>query len=346
MIIINSIIVRQRRKIFRHVLLTFLLLLPGCQTLHFYHQAISGQLEMLVKSRPISDVLVDKATSPRLTRRLIAVEEIRQFASDHLSLPGKESYGKYADLGRAQVSWVLYAAPEFSLEPKSWWYPALGKLNYRGYFQKEDSKNRAKELRSKGYDVYLAGVDAYSTLGWFHDPVLNTFIYAKDIDLAELIFHELTHRKIYRSGATAWNESLADAVAEEGVKRWLTYHRKYTELAIYEKRLARRGQFYQEIESSRAELNKLYQGNLPPGMMLLDKKRVFRNLQKSFQALRKRWGGRGLEGWLTENLNNAHLVSLATYHQHLPAFRALLKECHGDLDLFFLRAKAISIPRD
>ena len=194
------------------------LLLASCQTLNFYTQAVGGQMEILRKSHPNGPIIASKDTDAKLRKQLVAVENIRRFASDHLSLPGHDSYGKYADLGREYVTWTLYAAPEFSLEPKRWWYPTLGELDYRGFFKEADAEELAKKLRAEGYDVQVGGVDAYSTLGWFHDPVLNTFVHSADVDLAELIFHELTHRKYFRSGATVFNESFSNAVAEDGVK--------------------------------------------------------------------------------------------------------------------------------
>ena len=305
----------------------------------FYRQAVGGQWEIIRKSRWNAEVMADPGSSALLKKKLREVEEIRAFARDHLSLPGNESYGKYADLGREHVTWVLYAAPEFSLEPKTWWYPTLGKLDYRGYFREQDTDELASQLRAEGYDVYTGGVDAYSTLGWMHDPVLNTFAGSADVDLAELIFHELTHRKYFRNGATAFNESLANAVAEEGVQRWLAFHGRKEDLRKFRERLVRRGQFYDQIDRTRADLGSLYTSSLPEDAKRRRKKELFAALQGSFRELRRKWGGRGLEGWLTTDLTNAHLVSVATYHQHLPVFRNLLLECGGDLDRFFERVK-------
>lgn len=327
-------------------LLTLLVLarvLGSCQTLRFYSQAIGGQAEILRKSRPIGPILADPATDPALRRQLAAVEEIRRFARDHLELPGEESYGRYADLGRDHVTWVLFAAPEFSLEPKTWWYPTLGRLDYRGFFREEDTEELAARLRAEGLDVQTGGVDAYSTLGWFHDPVLNTFVHAPDIDLAELIFHELTHRKLFRSGDTMFNESLANAVAEEGVRRWLKHQGRRADLEKYEARLVRRAEFYERVESTRAELARLYASGAPPEEMRKKKAALFADLRDRFRELRRKWGGRGLEGWLTRDINNADLVSLSTYQEQVPAFRRLLDECGGDLKLFFKRAKRIEL---
>jgi len=328
-----------------HLLVLAALGLAGCETVRFYGQGFAGQAEIIRKSRPNGKVIADPATDAGLAGKLRQVEEIRQFAKEHLSLPGDESYGKYADLGRESVSWVLYAAPEFSLEPKRWWYPTLGRLDYRGYFREADTHAMADQLRGEGYDVYSGGVDAYSTLGWLHDPVLNTFVRSADVDLAELIFHELTHRKYFRNGATAFNESLANAVAEEGVQRWLAHHRRWADLRKFRERLVRRAQFYDQIDRTRSDLEALYASGIPETEMRSRKKELFRGLQDSFRDLRRRWGGRGLEGWLKGDLTNAHLVSVATYHKHLPAFRKLLQDSGGDLDVFFQRVRGFELPK-
>lgn len=330
-------------RAFLPLLALIISLLSSCQTIGFYNQAVQGQLEILRKSRPTARVLKDPDTSTQVRRQLAAVERIRRFASDHLSLPGHSSYGKYADLGRDHVVWVLYAAPEFSLTPKSWHYPAVGEMDYRGYFHQQDTASLANDLRQEGYDVFVGGVDAYSTLGWFHDPVLNTFINYPDIDLAETIFHELTHRKIFRRGDTVFNESLANTVAEEGVKRWLRHEQRWQDLKKYQERLIRRREFYQEIERARHRLEKLYASELDPTSMRREKVATLAKLRDQFRELRRRWGGRGLESWLKEDLNNGHIVSLHLYADQMPVFEKLLASCQGDLDLFFKQAAHVKI---
>jgi predicted aminopeptidase len=302
---------------------------------HFYQQAAGGQLEILRKSRLNSVVIQDPKTSPVLRRQLMAVEKIREFARDSLSLPGAASYGKYADIGREHVVWVLYAAPEFSLKPKTWHYPAIGEMDYRGYFRQQETTALAQELKATGYDVFIGGVDAYSTLGWFHDPVLNTFIDQSDIDLAETIFHELTHRKIFRSGDTEFNESLANTVAEEGVQRWLRHQNRLADLKKYQTRLLRRREFYIEIDRARQQLEALYASSLNLPVKRQKKAAIFAVLRDDFRELRRRWGGHGLEAWLHEDLNNGHLISLKIYAAQMPAFARRLADCDGDLDLFF-----------
>jgi predicted aminopeptidase len=319
--------------------------LPSCQTLHFYGQAVSGQAEIWRKSRPNEQVRADPASRPGLLNQLAAVDEIRRFASDHLSLPGHASYGKYADLGRKHVVWVLYAAPEFSLKAKTWHYPAVGKMDYRGYFRERDTLALSGQLKADGYDVFVGGVDAYSTLGWFHDPVLNTFVNYPEIDLAETIFHELTHRKVFHRGDTVFNESLATVVAEEGVKRWLRHEGRHVDLRNYEQRLVRRREFYREIDRSRWNLEKLYASGQAAPDMRQKKVAILANLRDQFRELQRRWGGRGLQSWLTEDINNGHIVSLKIYAAQMPVFENLLKQCDGNLDLFFEKAGHLKLPK-
>jgi predicted aminopeptidase len=313
----------------------------GCRTVGFYHQAAAGQWEIIRKSRPNTEVLAAPETGPALRRQLESVERIRRFASGHLSLPGHESYGSYADLGRPHVTWVLYAAPEFSLEPKTWWYPTLGRLDYRGFFREEDARALASTLRAGGLDVVTGGVDAYSTLGWFHDPVLNCFVDYPEVALAELLFHELTHRRLFRAGDTAFNEALATAYAEQGVRLWLRHEKRFRELRDYEALLIRRNDFHREIGRTRSALGQLYASGLPAVSMRPRKAALMRTLQSRCRELRRRWGGHGLESWLDGAITNAHLVSVITYHEHTPVFHRLFRQCGENPDEFFKRAARV-----
>jgi predicted aminopeptidase len=315
--------------------------LSSCQTIKFYSQAVSGQLEIFAKSKPNAKILADPTSPPRLRQQLTAVEGMRRYASEHLSLPGASSYGTYSDLGRPHVVWVVYAAPEFSLKPKSWYYPMLGRLDYRGFFHQKDAEELATQLRQEHYEVLVGEVDAYSTLGWFHDPVLNTFVGYPDVDVAETIFHELTHHKVFRNGDTVFNESLANVVSEEGVKRWLRDQGRMEDLRKYEGRLVKRREFYAAVEVGHQQLEALYASNKSDEEKRAEKKVILDKLRDQFHELRRRWGGKGLEGWLQHNINNGHIVSLKLYNEQMPMFRQLLADSHGDLDLFFQRVKQL-----
>ena len=329
------------RNSMRCLLLLLLILLQSCETLSFYSQGISGQAEILAKSRNSKRVINDKQTPEEIRRKLVLAEEICDFAKQHLSLPGDASYHKYADLGREHVVFVIQAAPEFSLEPKTWYYPIVGELDYRGYFDKADAEDAAEKLEAEGYEIHLGGTDAYSTLGFFHDPVLNTFVDYPDIDFAEIIFHELTHRRIFRSGETTFNESLANTVAEEGIRRWLAYKNDTAGLKDYEERLVRREDFYNEIEKTTAALERLYSSDLPEEKMRVKKAKLMADLKARATRLQKRWGGKALEDWLAQDLTNAHLLALATYNSEIPRFRKLLGQSGGDFELFFKKVKEL-----
>ncbi|TAG09330.1 MAG: aminopeptidase [Verrucomicrobia bacterium] len=309
--------------------------LTGCQTIGFYSQGALGQAEILWKAKPSRAVIAAAETSPAIRERLSFALELCDFASEHLALPGDSAYHRYTDLGRDHVVYVLYAAKEFSMQPKQWFYPIVGELDYRGYFKKADAETYAESLRAQQYEIYLGGTDAFSTLGYFHDPVLNTFADYPEIDFAETIFHELTHRRIFKKGETMFNESLANTVAEEGVRRFLRSKGRLSDLTDYEQRLIRRREFYQEIERSREQLTALYAGTMPVPEMRARKAQILAQLKKRAQALQRRWGGKQLENWLALDLTNAHLISLITYNQDMPRFKQLLDEAGGDFERFF-----------
>src|SRR5690606_32875324 len=241
-------------------LLAALLVLPavGCSSLGYYGQAISGQFEVYRKSRPVAEVIADPATDPRLRAKLADVQRVREFASRELGLPDNDSYRVYADLGRRYVLWNVFATPELSLEPLTWCFPVSGCVAYRGYFSREAAEAYAEKLRAAGYDVHVGGGTAYSTLGWFSDPLLNTMIHRPLPEIAGLLFHELAHQRLYVRGDTAFSESFAMTVELEGVRRWLEANGEADEYARYARTLERRQQFTQLVLRYRDRLEALY----------------------------------------------------------------------------------------
>jgi len=310
--------------------------LSSCSTLRFYSQAAGGQMEMLRKAKPVAEVMADPKSKPLLKQKLTTVEDILDFAEKELHLPAKGQYRRYANLGRRHAVWVVFAAPEFSAEPKTWSYPLLGKLAYRGFFQEALANTEADKLRAKGYDVYVAGVDAYSTLGFFRDPLLNTFIGRSDADLAELIFHELTHQRLYLSGDTDFNEAFATAVGQEGARRWLRARGRMKELAQYEKEMRVEREFIKLVLETREELkdiySRIYCSREPE---LLQKEKAFTRLRQRALALDASHGGSlKIERWFKKPVNNARLATVSSYYEMLPGFEALLKQRGGDLEQF------------
>ena len=214
--------------------LVLTLLLGGCAQIGYYTQAVHGQLSLLDAAKPIDDVLADPGASEQLKSRLAKVKQIRAYAVSELSLPDNRSYTSYADLKRPYVLWNVVATPELSLTPHQWCFPIAGCVDYRGYYHEADAQAFGTELRTEGYDVLVGGVPAYSTLGWFNDPVLSTFFVGyPDAELARMLFHELAHQIVYVKGDSQFNESFATAVEEEGVERWMSVHGDPQQRAAY-----------------------------------------------------------------------------------------------------------------
>ena len=338
--------IKKRKRMLRWVILVPIALgcLYGCSTIRFYQQAISGQAEIMAKQRPIEELLSTGEVDEKRARKLRLVLEVRDFAEEHLSLPAGKNYTRFADLERDHVVWTVFAAPEFSLEPKTWRYPVVGELDYRGYFSKAQAQKCGDQLRAKGYDVFMGGVDAYSTLGWFNDPVLNTFIDYNDADLAELILHELVHRRVYRSGETAFNEALATAVAQVGVIRFLGTKNDSNALASYREQVRRIDEIYHDIALTRTALESLYEESIPQELMREQKREILMLFQERLAIRFADWGNRKPDSWLKELPNNARLNASATYYEYVPAFKTYLtKKCEGNLGKFLEEMKAISV---
>ncbi|PHV29575.1 aminopeptidase [Janthinobacterium sp. BJB426] len=306
---------------------TLCMLLGGCTQLRYYTQAAQGQYALWSGARPIGDWLDDPATEPRLKVRLAKAQQIRRFAVSELDLPDNGSYKNYASLRRPFVLWNVVATPELSLQPLQWCFPIAGCVNYRGYYSKEEALAYADELRAQHYDVQVGGVPAYSTLGWFDDPLLSTFINYNDAELARLIFHELAHQVVYVPGDSAFNESFASAVEEAGVQRWLAREGNDAMRAAYAQYAARRQDFLALLLTYRGELDAVYASGASDADKRARKAQVFAALQDAYQVLKQNWGGfAGYDRWFEQPLSNAHLASVSTYNEFLPAFKKLLEE--------------------
>jgi predicted aminopeptidase len=309
----------------------------GCETVHYYSQAIDGQMEILGKAKPIPLVMEDNRVPERVKKKLKLVEEVRQYAATHLDLPAEREYYRYTDLGRPYVSWVLFASPEFSVDAKTWWYPFVGSLKYRGYFSEKDAREEAKKLKAAGLEVYVGGVEAYSTLGVFRDPVLNTFFHRTDAEVAELIFHELTHVKCFLPGDSDFNEAFATANSENAVRRWLLSRGDGAALADYESGLAKDRDIVHLLLNTRDKLAKLYvQKGLSPEERRRRKDAIFADLHAGYLEVRRQHHGDSLyDRAFAKPWNNARLNTVATYYDLVPGFERLLECEHGDLPAFY-----------
>jgi predicted aminopeptidase len=319
------------------VLLFALTALSGC----YYVQAAKGQWELTRKREPIADVIDDENTSPALAERLRLVQEARRFSIDVLGLPDNDTYRTYADIERDYVVWNVFAAPEFSLEPKTWCFPVAGCVSYRGYFDRADAEGEAQRLAAKGYDVAVGGVPAYSTLGKLKDPVLSSMMRWDDVQLVATLFHELAHQVLYVKGDSAFNESFASAVEEFGVQRWLEERGTRDEFAEYLRRRELREQINDDVAITRAELEALYAQPLDDAAKRSRKQAILGLLQQRIAAHLER-AGRDPSTWLASELNNARLVPMALYEGRVPEFRELFRDCEQQFDCFYEAARQLA----
>lgn len=319
------------------------LLVAGCSSIGYYYQAARGQLALSHAAQPLPAILNDPATPPDLRARLETARTIRDYASTDLKLPDNDSYRKYADLKRPFVVWNVFAAPEFSIRAREWCFPVAGCVGYKGWFDQQSAESFGETTRHEGYDVFVYGVPAYSTLGWFDDPLLNTFIHYPRTELARLIFHELAHQVAYAEGDSTFNESFATAVELEGVRRWLRASGTEAERTEFEAMQVRKRDFVELVESTRTRLDAIYTSKLEPEAMRAAKAAEFARMRSEYQSLKERWGGfRGYDRWFGQSLGNAHLASVATYTQRVPAFEALLARSGGDLERWYLEARRLA----
>jgi predicted aminopeptidase len=311
----------------------------GCYLL----QSVQGQLALMSKREPINRVINKPSTPPALRAQLETIAAIRDFASRELGLPDNGSYRSYADLGRPYVVWNVVAAPEFSVDAKQWCYPIVGCVAYRGYFVERKARRFAQALRGRGFDVTVGGVAAYSTLGHFNDPVLNTMMGWNDVELAAIIFHELTHQLLYVPNDSSFNEALATTIEEEGVRRWLLAQGRGADLAGHLERQEHYAEVIELLSATRAELRAAYASALGPDLKREKKRAAFAAMRASFARLKAGWGGHApFETWFDGELNNAHLASVATYFACVPGFERELKAVGGNLTAFYIRVRALA----
>jgi len=315
--------------------------LSACSTIGYYGQLARGQYHLLASRRPIARVVADPATDPALRARLELASQARAFASDRLALPRNASYTTYADLERPYATWNVFAAAEFSVEAVTRCYPIVGCLAYRGYFDRASADAEGTRLREFGLDTWIGGSAAYSTLGWFADPVLNTMLRWDDDELAGTIFHELAHQRLFAKGDTQFNESFATFVQQEGLRQWRETRGVPAERGS---RSRHDEEFDQLVLDARARLRALYATALPADEMRLRKGEEIERLRRDYRELRdSRWGGSGAyDDWINSEINNAKLLPFGLYRRWVPAFAALFETQGRAWPAFYAAAAEIA----
>lgn len=290
----------------------------------FYWQAIGGQLELLRKRTPIEELLADPDLDPDLRLSLGAVSEIRGFAVHELGLPDNDSYTSYVDLDRPYVVWNVVAAEEFSTKPKRWCFPFAGCVSYRGFFDREDAEAFRARLDKEGYDTFSGGSTAYSTLGYFSDPVLSTMLGGGDQYIASLLFHELAHQRLYIKDDSEFNEAFATAIEEYGTELWLRRHADELAIERYRERLANRTVFANLVAAQQRRLKSIYASNASAEAKREAKRAAFAAMRDEYARLKEESKSLNYDSWFDQPLNNATLAAVATYRRWVPALRSRL----------------------
>lgn len=324
------------------MLLVALSLLSGC----YYTQAVVGHTQLLLARQSLDTVIDDPRTSTDVRDQLLLAQELLPFAEHELGLPATRQYRSYVHLDRDAVVYNVVASPRYQLAPMQWCFPVAGCVSYRGYFSRLAAERHAEWLEAQGLDVHVAGAAAYSTLGWFRDPLLSTLIQRSALDFAEVLFHELAHVRLYVPGDTAFNESFATFVGREGVRRWLTATGQEEHKAEWEYRAARQAEFTAFVVQWRARMNDAYQNlretldvDEPDTPAAIARFEMLRT--DLWEGMRVHWlatrpeSAADYDGFFMAVPSNARLNLVADYHSDLPAFEALLLQQDGDLAAFY-----------
>ena len=307
----------------------------------YYMQAISGHLDLMSREEPIDDLLSENKLKEDVKHKLDLALQAREFASKELKLPDNDSYKTYADLERPYVVWSVVAAPEFSIKPKQWCFLIVGCLSYRGYFDEQEAQKKAGELKKEGYDVSIAGTMAYSTLGFFDDPLLSTMVRQGESSMIGIIFHELAHQLVHVDGDTAFNEAFATTIEQEGLNRWYTQRSETEKFHAYLEKKKNRQVVFGFLKDTRKELDTLYKQDLPVAQKEKRKALAFDRLRERYRKWQLTSNYHGFDHWMKKDLNNSHLALIATYQDLVPNFFALLKSVNGDLETFYKKVEQL-----
>jgi predicted aminopeptidase len=318
------------------LLLCALCLLAGCASPSYYGQAVAGHLELMRNRQDVAELLAAAETEESLKQQLLLAREIRRFAIDRLGLPDNGSYRQYVGTGREAVAWNVVAAPEFSLEPKRWCFLFAGCVPYRGYFDPADARRLASKLGERGFDVAVSPAMAYSTLGWFRDPLLDTMFRYSEENLAGVIFHEFAHQQLYVKGDTAFSESYATFIEELGVTLWLEETGRGDRLPAWRRQQRAAEEFSALLDEARVELEHIYSSAAPTVEKRHAKAAAFKSLRKRYLATADNDGDSpaAYAGWFEEAPNNARMALFDSYRGGACAFAALYEEAGRDLSRF------------
>lgn len=323
------------------ILIGISVLIAGCD-MPYYWQAAHGQWDLMQRKQPIEELLQSDTTPSTTKASLNYVLQVRDYALGQLHLEDNQSYLEYVDLKREYVTWNVFATPELSMQNHTWCYPIAGCVSYRGYFAKQDAEDYAKLMQSKGYDTYVGGAGAYSTLGWFADPVLSTFLERGKLSLAALLFHELAHQVLYVQDDSVFNESFANSVETLLLQNWAAQQGMQAEWDAYQKAQARHQAFIQLVLDNKNQRAKLFDSALSDTEKRIQKQDLINALEAGYLQFKQTWGFSGYDQWFAAGLNNAQLSTVATYNELKPGFMALYRQSEQNLPKFLTACRDLA----
>jgi predicted aminopeptidase len=294
-------------------------------------------MKILSARRPLEEVILDPATDEDTRGKLLMTREARVFAIEVLGLDAGDSYTTFTELEKDTLAMVLSAAYRDRLAPRTWWYPVVGRVPYRGFFDFDAAEEERLGLESEGYDTYLRPTSAFSTLGWFSDPLLSTLLRYDMVELVETVIHELSHNHLFVSGQVRFNESYATFVGRVGAIRFFCTREGGGPDTQWCLRAQARWEDYQRfsafLDPLVDELQTLYRReDLTLEAKVLRREAVFEEAKARFQnRVQPELRSVTFRSFLDTPLNNATLLARMRYYHRLGDFQALLEHHGGDL---------------
>jgi predicted aminopeptidase len=313
-------------------MLTLLCLLEGCSVGYLFHVG-KGQLRIVCGSRETEAVLHDPEVPEASKEKIRLILEAKAFGERELGLAPSKNYTRYYLVEHPPVAYNLTASPKLEIEAYRWCFPIAGCMPYKGFFTREEAMRESGRMSEGDYDTYVRPVGAYSTLGWFKDPIFSTMLQYRDGSLVEVVLHEMVHRTIFVKGRGAFNEGVATFVGEKGAEAFFRSRgdASLEWLEAMQRKKEAKKLFQKTMFDLADRLRALYGSSRPEAEKLLERGRVFEEAKEALRQGLQALGSSRYSGILREDWNNAFLVSYLTYHQDPDLWRALYDRFDRDL---------------
>lgn len=291
-------------------------------------QSVQGQMQLLLGGRPVAEMLKDPQVPFKLKQQLQLVSEVKQFSEQKLGLKPTRNYEKYLDLGRDYLVMVLTASPHLKMESKTWWFPIVGTVPYKGYYDLKMGKQEEQALKQQGYETYFRPSPAYSTLGWFRDPLLNTMLLYGEFYLVSTVIHESVHATLWIPGDVSFNENLASFIGYQGALAY--YADKYGKGSqAYRKALEHQADqkvFARFMGELHDRLKALYESDAFEANKYERKARLIEAMKTRYRLeIARQFKGAGYLGFEEREWNNAMIMAYQHYDQEQGLFDALFR---------------------